>query len=232
MKNTIITSISALVFLVIGLFIGKSNKQIEIQTVIKTNIVEQPVEKIVEKIVEKPVKEFVEKYITNVVEKVIEAEIPEKYQFALKIDNLMQNATFLGLDKLPGGINDLAITVLINKNFEDKINPHQIKEALEFEARKIGLKIDNKSKHSLYFEVEIMPLENKIQFVYTTKLSLLDQSFLFSEPGKAHIIHSEIWKKVSLGFVGELHFNQTTFNEEAHQKMISFCNRILETREK
>ena len=38
MKNTIITSVSALVFLVIGLFIGKSNKQIEIQTVVKTNI--------------------------------------------------------------------------------------------------------------------------------------------------------------------------------------------------
>ncbi len=31
MKNTIITSISALVFLIIGLFIGKSNKQIKIQ---------------------------------------------------------------------------------------------------------------------------------------------------------------------------------------------------------
>ena len=44
MKNTIITSISALVFLVIGLFIGKSNKQIEIQTVTKTNIVEKPVD--------------------------------------------------------------------------------------------------------------------------------------------------------------------------------------------
>lgn len=39
MNNTVITSISALVFLVIGLFIGKSNKQIEIQTVVKTNII-------------------------------------------------------------------------------------------------------------------------------------------------------------------------------------------------
>ena len=44
MKNTVITSISALVFLIIGLFIGKSNKQIEIQTVVKTNIVEKPVD--------------------------------------------------------------------------------------------------------------------------------------------------------------------------------------------
>ena len=41
MKNTIITSISALVFLVIGMFIGKSNKQIEIQTVVKTNTIEK-----------------------------------------------------------------------------------------------------------------------------------------------------------------------------------------------
>ena len=37
MKNTIITSISALVFLVIGLLIGKSNKQIEIINKINKN---------------------------------------------------------------------------------------------------------------------------------------------------------------------------------------------------
>ena len=219
MKNTIITSISALVFLVIGLFIGKSNNPIEIQTVVTTHIVE------------KPVVEYIDKYITNVVENMVEADIPEKYKFALEIQNKMQNAKYLGFDKLPSGINDLTITVLMDQKFEDKINPHQIKEALEFEARKIGLKINNKSKHSLYYDLEIMPLENNIQFVYKSKLLFLNKSFLFSEPDKAHIINSEIWKKGSLGFVGKLHFNQTTFNEDALQKMISFCNRILETRE-
>jgi len=65
MKNTIITSISALVFLVIGLFIGRSNKQIEVQTVLKTNIVE------------KPVKEYVDKDITNVIEKFVERELSD-----------------------------------------------------------------------------------------------------------------------------------------------------------
>lgn len=43
MRNTILTSVSALVFLVIGLLIGKSNKQIEFQTVVKTNIVEKQI---------------------------------------------------------------------------------------------------------------------------------------------------------------------------------------------
>ena len=83
MKNTIITSLSALVFLVIGLFIGKSNNPIEIKTVVKTNIVEKPFDRIVnrtvEKIVEKPVIEYVDKYVTNVVEKVVEAEISPQH---------------------------------------------------------------------------------------------------------------------------------------------------------
>ena len=83
MKNTITTSISALVFLVIGLFIGKSNNPIEIKTVVKTNIVEKPFDRIVnrtvEKIVEKPVIEYVDKYVTNVVEKVVEAEISPQH---------------------------------------------------------------------------------------------------------------------------------------------------------
>ena len=83
MKNTIITSVSALVFLVIGLFIGNANNPIEIQTVVKTNIVEKPFDRIVnrtvEKIVEKPVIEYVDKYVTNVVEKVVEAEISPQH---------------------------------------------------------------------------------------------------------------------------------------------------------
>ena len=49
MNNTVITSISALIFLVIGLLVGKSNNQIEIQTVVKTNIVEKPVVEYVDK---------------------------------------------------------------------------------------------------------------------------------------------------------------------------------------
>ena len=73
MKNTIITSISALVFLVIGLLIGKSNNQIEIQTILKTNTVE------------KPVVEYIDKYITNVVERIVETEIPEQHKVALEI---------------------------------------------------------------------------------------------------------------------------------------------------
>ena len=232
MKNTIITSVSALIFLVIGLLIGKSNKQIEIQTVVKTNIVEKPVDKIVEKIVEKPVVEYVEKYITNVVEKVVEAEISPQHQIALNIYNRIINATYLGVDKLPIGINDLNIKVLMDKKFDDKINTQQITEALEFEARKIGLKINNESKQYLYYEIDIMPIENTVQFAYVSKLSILRDSFLFSTSDKIQIIRSEVWKKSSIGFVGKLYFNQTTFNEDASQKMISFCNRILEAREK
>jgi len=117
MKNTIITSVSALVFLVIGLFIGKSNTQIEIQTIVKTNIVEKPVieyvdkyitnvvekpvDRIVEKIVEKPVVEYVDKYITNVVEKVIQAEIPEKYQNAIFFYDRFNSSKFVEFQKLP-----------------------------------------------------------------------------------------------------------------------------------
>ena len=83
MRNTIITSVSALAFLVIGLFIGKSNKRIEIQTIVKTNIVE------------KPVIEYVDKYITNVIEKVVEAEIPENYKNALDIHKRLLNANYI-----------------------------------------------------------------------------------------------------------------------------------------
>ena len=231
MKNTIITSVSALVFLVIGLFIGKSNKQIEIQTVVKTNIVEKPVEKLVEKIVEKPVVEYVDKYITNVVEKLVESDIPEKYQFALEIHKRIQNANYLDFDKLPNGISDLKISAIVDKKYEDKINQKQLSEAIEFEARKIGLKINKDSKYYLYYEIDIMPLDDNLQFVFTAKLSILRESYLFATPEKTYRIMPELWSKSSFGIVGKNKLNQTYFLENASQKMTLFCNRVLESRE-
>ena len=232
MNNTVITSISALVFLLIGLFIGKSNKQIEIQTVVKTNIVEKPVEKIVEKIVEKPVKEFVDKYITNVVEKFVEAEIPEKYQFALEIHERMLRAKYLDFDKLPVGISDLRIKVLMDKNYEEKLNSKQILETLEFEARKIGIKINDNSKNQIFYEVNVMETNDGLTFVYTKSLSLSRESYLFATPEKTYRITPEIWRKASFGIVGKNNFNKTLFIEDASLYMAAFCNRVLESREK
>lgn len=220
MKNTIITSISALVFLVIGLFIGKSNKQIEIQTVVKTNIVE------------KPVIEYVDKYVTNVVEKVVESEIPYKYKFALEIHQRILKASVLELDKLPIGIDELKIEVIIDKKYEDQINPKQIAELLEFQARNIGIKINEESQNQLFYAIDIIQLENNSQYVYTGRLSFSTYSILFATPDKTYRFIPEVWNQGSFGIVGKNNFNQKYFNDKASTKMISFCNRILETREK
>ena len=232
MKNTIITSVSALVFLAIGLLIGKSNKQIEIQTVVKTNIVEKPVDKIVEKIVEKPVVEYVDKYITNVIEKVVEAEIPENYKNALDIHKRLLNANYIKSGDLPSGITDLHIETLLNNKYHDIINPKQITESLEFEARKMGLKINKESDNILFFELNIMKLDDGSQYVYTANLSISRMVYLFTTPNKPYKILPEVWSKRSFGIVGKNKFNQTTFNEEASEKMLSFCNGLLKTREK
>ena len=220
MKNTIITSISALVFLVIGLFIGKSNNPIEIKTVVKTNVVE------------KPVVEYIDKYITNVVEKIVETEIPEQHKFALEIQKKLQNASLLDFGKLPNGIDDLKIKVLFDKKYEDKINTKEITELLEFEARKIGIKINEESKNQLYYELNIMQLDDSTQYVYTENLSISRYSYLFATHDKTYIFIPEVWKKRSFGIVGKNNFNQKYFNEKASAKMVSFCNSLLETREK
>ena len=219
MKNTIITSVSALVFLVIGLFIGKANNPIEIQTVVKTNIVE------------KPVIEYVDKYITNVVEKIIEADIPNQYQFALEIHKRILSAKYLDFDKIPVGINDLRIKVLMDKKYEEKLNSKQILEMLEFEARKIGIKISDNSKNQLFYEVNVMVTNDELTFVYTTNLSISRDSYLFATSEKTYRITPEIWSKRSFGIVGKNNFNQSLFIEEASRNITAFCNRVLESRE-
>jgi hypothetical protein len=227
MNNTVITSISALVFLVIGLFIGKSNKQIEIQTVVKTNIVEKPVDRIVEK----PVVEYVDKYITNVVEKVVEADIPPKSKFALEILTRLENAKYLPYDKLPKGIDDLCISVYLDEKYDEKLNPKQILETLELEARKIGVKINKESKNRLGYEIDIMPVNDDSQFVYTVRFSFSNEAYLFATPQNTYKISPVFWSKGNFGILGKNHFNTSHFIENATKGMTVLCNRILETRQ-
>jgi len=232
MKNTIVICSTVIILYLMTIFLVKLPESGPKNTVYITNTVEKPVEKIVEKIVEKPVVEYVDKYITNVVEKVVEAEIPPQHQFALEIHKRIQKASYLDFDKLPSGISDLKISVLVDKKYEDKINPKQLSESIEFEARKIGLKISKDSNYYLYYEIDILPLDDDLQFVYTTKLSISRESILFATPEKTYRIMPELWSKSSFGIVGKNKLNQTYFIENTSQKMTSFCNRVLETREK
>ena len=204
MKNTIITSVSALVFLVIGLFIGKSNKQIEIQTVVKT----------------------------NTVEKVVEAEITPKIKVALGIHQRIENAINLDFDKLPIGIDELKVVVVVDNKYKDQINAKQITDLLEFEARKIGIKINDESNNKLFYVIGILELDNKSEYVFTDTLSFLKYSLCFATPDKTYAFTPSLWEQMTYGIVGKNKFNQKKFDESASTKMVSFCNRLLETREK
>ena len=234
MKYTIITSVSALVFLVIGLLIGKSNKQIEIQTVVKTNIVEKPVDRIVnrtvERIVEKPVIEYVDKYITNVVEKVVDAEIPEHYKTALVVHNKIKKSTRIKFGKLPPGIESISVNVYIGKAIENTVSESIIKDAIEIEARKIGLKIDSKSSFDLSFIAEAFEA-NENQYANTFDLSLSQIAYFLSDNNIFYDKRVEIWSKKSYGTLGKNVLNQKYVIENVSEKMISFCNKYLESKQ-
>lgn len=231
MKNTIITSISALVFLIIGLFIGKSNKQIEIKTVVKTNIVEKPVENVVEKIVEKPVKEYVDKYITNVIEKTVEAEIPDTYKKSMVVYNKILNSQYIDFDKLPPGIESIEVDVYIAKSVENMISKSIIKDAIEMEARKIGLKIDDNSPFRLFFVADVFE-NGEYSYANHFELSLIQTAYFISDNNLFYKKRVEIWNKSSFGSLGKKVLNQKYVLDDVSEKMISFCNKYLETKQK
>ena len=230
MKNTIITSVSALLFLVIGLFIGKSNKQIEIQTIVKTNIVEKPVEKIVEKIVEKPVVEYVDKYITNVVEKVIQAEIPEKYQNAIFFYDKFNSSKFVEFQKLPKGIEKINVRILLSKTFENILDQSSLKDAIEIEARKVGLKIDKESRFELVFSADGFAIDNNL-YANSFKLTLSKIGYFLSDDGLFYFKPLNIWESGTFGALGKNVLNQKYVLDNISSQMISFCNKYLESKQ-
>jgi hypothetical protein len=229
MKNTIITSLSALVFLVIGLFIGKSNKQIEIQTVVKTNIVEKPVDRIVEKIVEKPVKEYIDKYITNVVEKLTERNLTDDEKQKVFLGTLIENSKRPEPNSLPKDINSIRLNVLIGKSISEIISDRDVRNKLELDIRKTGVQINENAKYLLNVYITAFPANegNSFVFRYTFNLNSIGYYFADDECYKALVV---IWEKESSGIVGKLKAD-SSFNSIVEKASTELCNLILKSKQ-
>jgi hypothetical protein len=215
------------------LFIGKSNKQIEIQTVVKTNIVEKPVEKVVEKIVEKPVKEFVDKYITNIVEKIVEAEIPTPYKNSFRILNRFFNSEWLEQKngfKCPH-FESLSVTVHISEPLKAIISAEDIKTKLELELRKAGVKIESNPSAYLTARLEGFELDNKSQYVYKYSLDLETMVFLYDFSNEiANRSICSIWNDSNFGIAGKSVINKTFLNNKFAEMSDELINKLLEAK--
>ena len=216
MKNTITTSISALVFLVIGLFIGKSNNPIEIQTVVKTNIIE------------KPVVEYVDKYVTNVVEKVVEAEIPSSYLKAMELQKSIFAAEFAKHDKIPFNIDSVHVSVYISENLKDIISKETLQNLIELEIRKIGIKVDEKSPYVLNFEFYSFETKDKTQHVYRYSLNLQSPAYMIKGLKATHVILPILWENSNFGIVGSKNASKT-IKDELEETTKIFSNLIFST---
>jgi hypothetical protein len=223
MKNTIITSLSALLFLIIGLFIGKSNKQIEIQTIVKTNFVE------------KPVVEYVDKYITNTVQNFVESEIPAPYKNSLRIVNKLFNSEWLSNtngSKLPH-FESLSVTAIVSEELKDIISADDLKNKLELELRKAGIKIDQNPTVYLSAILEGFGMDKQSQYAYHCKIDLETMVFLYDFKNEiAHRNISSIWNDSYMGVVGKNVINKKFINDKFVEMSDRLINKLLEAREK
>jgi len=217
MKNTIITSVSALVFLVIGLFIGKSNTQIEIQTIVKTNIVE------------KPVIEYVDKYITNVVDSVKNDSIDE-FKTAEIIKTQLKSAKFVKFDKLPNGIYNINVRVVISDEFKNTVNPSTLKDAIEIEVRNLGLKIDETASYSIVFYASGFDVGNNL-YATNFRMVLLKGSYFLSDDNHLYLKPLYVWELGDYGAISKNLFNQKYVLDKSASAMISFRNKYLESKQ-
>ena len=236
MNNTVITSISALVFLIIGLFIGKSNKQIEIQTVVKTNIVEKPVEKVVDKIVEKtvekPVVEYITKYITNVVEKPVESQIPEEYKTALKFNQTILNGKVLGFNETPY-IDSVGIRVIVDEPLLPIVSETKLREEIENNFKKTGIKISEKSKAQVTAIFKAADFYSKNQYAYSCSIQVDYFSYGFDfELFRGYKYMGTVWYRDSFGIVSTKEFNQSFANKKLLRLSELLCADILTSNNK
>jgi len=199
MQNAIIPLIPAIIFLGIGLFIRKSNKQIEIQTIVKTNIIEKPA---------------------------------IEYVLGFNYLNKGKSAKFLRLNELPKGIKELSVSVSIANILKETVSDKVLTDYIEFELRKIGIKVNKKSKYSLSFTIDAQKDERNKLIFHSFSLNVTSPTYCFAPDGTHFIVVSKIWDEASYGILGYDIIDQKTINNYLSDKMVSLCNQILASREK
>ena len=222
MKNTIITSVSALIFLVIGLFIGKSNKQIEIQTVVKTNIIE------------KPVVEYVDKYITNAVENInknlLTDDEKEKLYFEkekLYFGTLLGKAKIIEPNTLPKGVNSIKLNVFISKNISQIISDKYVRNKIELDLKKIGVDVDENGEYLLTGHITAVPEDEGNSFVFQYSFNLNSIGYFFANEQCYRGLISN-WEKDSAGIVGKGKA-ESCFNSIVEDVSTELCNIIVKS---
>ena len=221
MKNTIITSISALVFLVIGLFIGKSNNPIEIQTVVKTIIVE------------KPVVEYVDKYVTNVVEKIINKNIPDEFIEAKLLSDNLNKPIFLEMGDLPKTIGEISVSINLSGENKSNIQTNSIKDEIELNLRKIGINVVDNSQRFLNLEIATLygNKDNPI-VVYVSTLTFLVPSYYIWDRDEIYKSYSKIWSHSQFGYTGQEVFSDKKIQETVNKSVNRFMNSYLKSVQK
>jgi hypothetical protein len=199
--------------------------------IVKTNIVEKPVEKIVEKIIERPVVEYVDKYITNIVN----AEIPPQYKYAFKVANNILNAEWiLGTNgsKIPY-IESINVTAVVSEQLTGVISPDKLKEKLELELRKAGIKISDSPEAFLNAELLAFEMDNKQEHVYTYKLELENMVYIYdwkNDIAYKHLV--PIWSGSSFGIAGKKILNQSFVNNKFTEESDKIINKLLDAKDK
>ena len=215
MKNTIITSVSALVFLVIGLLIGKSNKQIEIQTVVKTNIIE------------KPAVEYVDKYITNAVENINKNLLTDDEKEKLYFGTLLGKAKRIEPNTLPKGVNSINLNVFISKNISQIISDKYVRNKIELDLKKIGVDVDENGEYLLTGHITAVPEDegNSFVFQYSFNLNSIGYFFANEQCYRGLILN---WEKDSAGIVGKGKA-ESCFNSIVEDVSTELCNIIVKS---
>jgi len=161
-----------------------------------------------------------------------DAALRYDYELGYKLLQQIRNSENLKAGKLPKGINKVALVVYIPDCLKDKISKNVLQELMEYELRKNSVKVAETGQCILVYEIDAFELDDKNQYVYTEKLSLLTQSDFTLDGEKMYTVSSPIWTTSIYGILGKQNPEQKKFGSDLTEMMARFCNKILETREK
>jgi hypothetical protein len=222
MNNSVTLLISGLVFLFAGLWIGKNSERNNVRLITTTNIIEKPVE----------VKVY--EYINEGVKNQGVANVASDSNSEVDLGTILEKATPLAniINSIPPGIEDASIDLDIPKDLENSISKNPFKEILEYELRKIGIRIDVMSDNNVYFSFKTLPVKNQNFYCFQSELKFSTKSYIFQTNKSIYIHFNPIWVKGYFGIANDIDKSEKEAREQVNDLIRSLCIEILKSKKK
>lgn len=159
------------------------------------------------------------------VEKLVDKPIPQEYLYAYQFYQSWSNPSIdSNQSDALRGIKSFSVTVVISDNLAQSVSKASIKNKIELELRKLGIKVDDNEPFVIYYYLEATTPSGPGIVGYYNQLDVTQAAVVPRQP-RFIAVNATIWTSLQYGTIGSMNLSQLETNIDT--PLTAFLNDYL-----